>query len=280
MDTTQFARWYARRGIHVFPCHTIEDGACTCRNPSCSSPGKHPIGSIVPHGVSDATGDRDVIAEWWALFPDANIGVATGERSGLTVVDIDPGKGGEESWHNLVETHGDVPDTWWVITGSGGLHIYFRDAGLRNSASLVGPGIDVRGDGGYVVAPPSLHACGGTYEWGEALGPGAIAEPADMPAWLVSQAYGGRRSAGKASGNPLPERITEGARNHWMASAAGVMRRKGFTLRAVEAALKIENRTRCQPPLDDREIERIAQSIDRYPAAATPLRANGIEVSA
>ncbi|MDQ3541816.1 MAG: bifunctional DNA primase/polymerase, partial [Chloroflexota bacterium] len=264
MDTLQFARWYARRGIHVFPCHTIEEGKCTCRNPSCTSPGKHPIGNIVPHGVTEATTDPQTIDQWWALFPDANLGLATGFRSGINVVDIDPDKGGEDSWENLERLHEPVDDTWWVETGSGGYHIYFSaDDTVRNSASLLGPGIDVRGEGGYVIAPPSRHATGGAYAWSTALNHKTLPNPAPMPEWLVQRLSGGRRvNRDRALTNPLPERITEGGRNVWMSSIAGSMRRRGMSLQAIESALKIENRLKCEPRLDDREIERIAASID------------------
>lgn len=268
MDTRLYARWYARRGILVFPCHTIETGRCTCGK-SCTSPGKHPIGSLVPHGVLDASADLGTIDQWWAMYPDANIGIATGRASGIVVVDIDPDKGGEDSWANLEERFGAVDNTWWVATGSGGYHIYF-DAGeveTRNSAGMIGPGIDVRGDGGYVIAPPSRHIAGGDYRWSDTLNHKTIEQPAPMPEWLDKRVHTGRRGGGNQNANPLPEKISEGARNSWMASIAGTMRRRGMSRQAIEAALKVENRMRCAPPLEEREVERIAASIDRYPAS-------------
>lgn len=268
METRKYARWYARRGIHVFPCHTIEDGACTCGKADCASPGKHPVGTLAPHGVLDATDDLTVIDQWWAAFPDANIGVATGRVSGLVVVDIDPDKGGEDSWTNLEDRFGTVDNTWWIETGSGGYHIYFdaQDLEVRNSASQIGPGIDVRGEGGYVIAPPSRHLSGHAYRWSDHLNHKTILQPSVMPEWLMKRLASGQRAATQ-NGNPLPEKITEGSRNQWMASIAGTMRRRGMCRQAVEAALKVENQMRCQPPLENREIERIAASIDRYPAA-------------
>src|SRR4051794_33968519 len=80
---------YAERGWHVFPCHHIEDGRCTCVG-ECASPGKHPM---TPHGFKDATTDKDRIQEWWSQFPSANIGIRTGEVSGVWVLDLD-GAGG------------------------------------------------------------------------------------------------------------------------------------------------------------------------------------------
>lgn len=278
METRAYARWFAKRGFHIFPCHTIEDGHCTCRK-TCSSPGKHPNGSLAPHGVLDATTDLQSIDQWWALFPDANIGLATGTVSGVMVVDIDPDKGGEESWCNLEALFEPVENTWWIETGSGGFHVYFESVeGVRNSASVIGPGIDVRGDGGYVIAPPSLHVSGERYRWSDRLNFMTIATPAPLPEWLVRRIAGAK--SGHVSTAPLPERITEGARNHWMASIAGTMRRRGLSRSAVEAALKVENRLKCSPPLDEREVERIAGSIDRYPASVSNLSVNGMQASA
>ena len=273
MDTRLYARWYARRGILVFPCHTIEDGRCTCGK-ACHSPGKHPIGTLVPHGVHDATADIGMIDQWWAMYPDANVGIATGRASGIVVIDIDPDHGGEDSWANLEARFGATDDTWWVETGSGGYHIYFAagEAETRNSAGMVGPGIDVRGDGGYVIAPPSLHVSGGQYRWSDHLNHKTIDQPAPMPEWLDTRVHHGRRGGGNHNANPLPEKISEGARNAWMASIAGTMRRRGMSRQAVEAALKVENKLRCAPPLEEREIERIAASIDRYPAAVGGVR--------
>lgn len=274
METRQFARWYAKRGFHIFPCHTIENGKCTCGKDACGSPGKHPVATLAGHGVLDATTDLSIIEQWWSMFPDANIAIATGAVSGVAVVDIDPDHGGEVSWENLTNLHPDTEDTWAVVTGSGGIHFYFEAAeGVRNSASLIGPGIDVRSDGGYVIAPPSLHVSGERYAWSEAYSFKTIPVPAPMPDWLLKRLVPRALQAQGAA--PLPEKITEGARNQWMASIAGTMRRRGMSRAAIEAALKVENRIRCVPQLDEREVERIAQSIDRYPASVSGLGANG-----
>lgn len=274
METQQFARWYAKRGFYVFPCHTIEDGKCTCGK-TCSSPGKHPVANLAGHGVNDATTDLQIIDQWWSMFPDANIGLATGMASGVIVVDIDPDKGGEDAWQNLLDRYPDTEDTWAVITGSGGYHLYFEAVeGIRNSASVVGPGIDIRSDGGYVIAPPSRHLSGGTYVWSENLSFKTMPVPAALPEWLTTFLLP-RTTRNSNHAQPIPEKITEGARNQWMASIAGTMRRRGMSRAAIEAALKVENRLRCQPQLDEREIQRIAASIDRYPAAVSGFSANG-----
>lgn len=268
MPTLKHAEWYAKRGFSIFPCYTIDDGQCSCGRSDCTSPGKHPLSQLAPHGVHDATTDLTTITQWWSTFPDSNIGIATGAPSGVIVVDID-GAAGEQSWQNLEARNAVLDDTWMVRTGSGGIHFYLTAVdGVRNSASRFAPGVDIRGDGGYVIAPPSLHK-DGKYEWLGDNRPGRIMPaPAQVPEWLLRYLLPG--AARQEQARRLPEKIPEGQRNDWMASLAGYMRRKGFSMEAVTAALKIENQSRCSPPLEAREIERIAWSIDRYPAEAVP----------
>lgn len=171
---------YADRGWSVFPCHFPIEGGCSCRQTDCSSPAKHPR---VAGGLKAATRDEEVIFRWWRRWPWANIGIRTGALSGLLVIDIDPPHGGDESFDRLVGKHGPLPAGAQVRTGSGGRHIYFRHPGgiVRNDAGRrLGAGIDVRGDGGYVIAPPSDHASGGRYKWTGL----SVALP-DAPEWLV-----------------------------------------------------------------------------------------------
>lgn len=152
----------ARRGIAVLPLQPR---------------GKIPL---CEHGSHDATTDADQVRAWWGETPDANIGIATGRVSGLVVVDID-GDEGEESFLELQREHGTIPDTLWARTGSGGWHLYFQHPGkdVRNSAGRLAPHVDVRGESGYIVAPPSVHPCGEPYRWH------TDTKPVDPPAWLV-----------------------------------------------------------------------------------------------
>jgi hypothetical protein len=155
---------YAARGWPVFPCHSIHAGACTCHRAECSSPGKHPrIGG----GLTAATTDPDTIQRWWQRWPTANVAIRTGTPSGLVVVDIDPDHGGATTLRQLVRQHGELPPGPTVRTGSGGTHLYFAHPGerVRNSVGALGPGIDIRGDGGYIISPPSTHASSATYQW-------------------------------------------------------------------------------------------------------------------
>lgn len=284
MGTTLAERaiFYSKRGFAIFPLCTVEGDRCSCGKAVwrgegrpdaphryCQSAGKHPVWPLAPHGVLDATTDPQLIREWWAVYPDANVGIATGDVSQLVVIDVDSGHGGEQTVANLEQRHGRLPDTWAVETGGGGFHLYFRMplVQVRNSAGAIGPGVDVRGSGGYVVAPPSRHASGASYRWSASLHPQKVAL-ADLPEWLLNRLAPGGHAASAGSG-PIPRTIVEGQRNSLLASAAGTMRRRGFCEEAILAALVIENKRRCQPPLDRQEIERIAKSIERYPPAPT-----------
>lgn len=168
---------YTRRGWRVFPCHAPASGACSCGAGDCASPAKHPR---TRHGLHDASAEEDVVARWWRRWPGANVGLRTGD--GLVVLDVDPAHGGTESLAVLKTDHGPLPATATVRTGSGGLHLYFRhDGALRNSAGALGPGLDVRADGGYVIAPPSWHMAGAPYRWTSTV------PPAPLPGWVLGR---------------------------------------------------------------------------------------------
>ena len=178
----QAALWYAAHGWPVIPLHSIRGGACTCGKPQCDSPGKHPH---TKNGIKDASLDPAVIERWWRQWETANVGVCTGANSGLMVLDIDPRHGGDESLAEFAREHGESLSTVEAITGGGGRHLVFKHPGgsVGNRVGLL-PGIDVRGDGGYIVAPPSNHASGGQYCWRVGHGPHEI-EPAAIPPPLL-----------------------------------------------------------------------------------------------
>ncbi|WP_433375302.1 bifunctional DNA primase/polymerase [Actinoplanes sp. CA-142083] len=148
---------YARHGIPVLPVHTPDPrGGCSCdRGVRCDRPGKHPR---LRHGLTEATTDPRLIDVWWSRWPEANVGLRTG--TAMDVADIDSAEG----WHGL--THllgGELPPGPRVRTGSGGWHLWFHPMGFGNRVGLL-PGLDWRGVGGYVVAPPSRHMRG-DYRW-------------------------------------------------------------------------------------------------------------------
>jgi hypothetical protein len=135
---------------------------CSCRRRDCTSPAKHPR---TGNGLHAATTDQETIHRWWRRWPNANVAVRTGAISGLVVLDIDPEHGGNETLIQLLDRNGPMPTTIPINTGAGGRHLWFAHPGhpVRNSASQLGPGLDVRGDGGYVIAPPSVHVRGSRY---------------------------------------------------------------------------------------------------------------------
>jgi len=180
-DIVSVALGYAHRGWPVLPLHGIQVGLCTCGSAECDKPGKHPrIRSGKGH--SAATLDQEKIDVWWKQWPTANVAIRTGAPSGLVVLDVDTAHGGESSLTTLLGEAA-LPVTPVVRTGSGGRHIYFAHPArrIRNAVGLR-PGLDLRGDGGYVVAPPSLHASGGRYEW--ILDPDRV-QLAAAPTWLL-----------------------------------------------------------------------------------------------
>lgn len=176
---------YAARGWAVFPLHTIRAGRCSCRHEDCAHTAKHPL---TRHGLRDATTSSEQIRSWWGCWPWANVGIATGAASGLIVIDIDPRSGGDGSLARLQSLMGSLPATLTVSTGGGGRHLFYAHPGVEvgNTAGrLPGiaealPGVDLRGDGGYVVAPPSRHVSGRPYRW--TSGPNVELAPA--PGWL------------------------------------------------------------------------------------------------
>lgn len=206
-----------------------------------------------------ATTTPEQIRAWYAEYPGCNWGVACGAESGVWVLDVD-GPNGEASLKALVERHGSLPAGLTVRTGKG-LHLYFAWPAiveLRNSASKIGDGLDVRGEGGYVLAPGSVHPSGAIY---------AVAKDGPVPAapeWLVEMAMSPAPLSAITSEDGGADAIAEGKRNAALSSLAGTMRNRGMSAAAIEAALLAENASRCRPPLPEGEVRAIAQSVSRY----------------
>jgi hypothetical protein len=253
---------YAARGWPVFPVHTTRDGRCTCAHDDCKQVAKHPR---TPRGFKDATTDAATIRAWWSAHPNANIGIPTGAVSGLVALDVDRKGGGEHAIAALEDDYSPLPDTAQDRTGGGGRHIFFKHPGVevrnRQNPNPLRPGLDVRGDGGYVLVPPSLHASGKRYEWSDAAG----GEIASLPPWLRAELVtaNGTRPREAPAG-----KVAEGNRHGALVALAGRMRRVGSPQAEIEAALHAFNRANCNPPKSDAEIRKIAADIPkRYPAA-------------
>ncbi len=202
------------------------------------------------------------------MWPEANIGIATGEPSGFDVLDIDPQAGGDESITRLVEKYGPLPETPDAETGGGGLHVCFAhsDVLLKNSVSELGAGLDIRTTGGLIVAAPSLHGSGRRYRWRNG------GEFAPMPAWLLEELTKPKpKREGKGSEKLKAfvftvegPAITAGKRNKQLFRICSRMRGEGMSQEQIEKAALDINAARCQPPMDDEEVSGIAESVMRY----------------
>ena len=277
IDMAKRALKLASRDLSVLPMHSAR-GGCTCRAGSaCERAGKHPITS---HGVNDATTKRDQIKSWWTEHPDANIGIATGQQSGILVLDIDPRNGGTQTLQRLEKDLVPLPPTVTSNTGGGGEHRIFEYPGFAvrkdSAGKLLGPGVDVLSDGCIIVAPPSGHASGDRYRWREGKSFRDL-EPAPLPEpWLD------RLRAAQGDGNRAPaqtaEHIPQGQRNTHLTSLAGTLQRSGASRECITSALMAENAAKCTPPLDSSEVEKIVASISRYPGAALSERGDAAEI--
>jgi hypothetical protein len=238
---------YARRGIPVFPC---QPG------------GKAPL---TRRGYKDASTDPETIRQWWTRWPAANIGVPTGERSGILALDVDLDKGGFESLDALTSS---LPDTYTVRTGRGGAHFYFRyppGSGIGLSSGDLPPGLDIRGEGGHVVVPPS-----------HTTGPYTVVDDQPLAApleWLLEPLRSQRRASVSAIPRPKSQvspvfcsgPIPEGSRNVTLTSIAGRLRAQGHDDASLFTALEQANEDKCTPPLPAPEVHKIARSVCRYP---------------
>jgi len=229
---------------------------------------------LTKNGFKDATTDTGQITKWWTETPDANIGVATGKVSGITVLDVDikpwKDKHGDDSLRELTDKHGTLPITLMQTTWSGGMQIVFQyQQGAPNSAGCYGKHLDGRNDGGYVAVPPSRVAEDerqGTYAW---LTDPRTTTLAPMPAWLFDQkAQKKSQAATKFTGGPKTvQQMAGDGRNNALTSLAGSMRRRDVSEDALRAALLAENAA-FPTPLDEAEVEVIVQSAMRNFAAA------------
>lgn len=241
---------YASMGLAVFPVNP--------RN-------KHPY---TPHGVLDAKKSLTVIREWWKRWPNANVAIACGQASGGLVVidqDIDDDKGidGINELDQWCRNHDvTIPDTWQAITGRGGYHTYFhsgKSGTFKNAVSLL-DGVDIRTDGGYVVAPPSMHQNGKEYEWEYDPDEFTIAELPQGLEKLISNEN--KREEQKQF--QLPERIPSGERNRTLFQLASSLQAKGLPDAAILSAVQEVNQSNCDVPLKDDEVKTIVSSAVKY----------------
>jgi hypothetical protein len=247
------ARTLARKGFRIFPC---------------KERGKEPA---IADNLRRATTDLNLIAGWW-MSQSFNIGVATGEGSGVWVLDID-GEEGEKTLRELEAKHGALPQTVEAITGKG-RHLYFRwPAGIVIRNKQVNPnmpGIDVRGNGGYVLAPPSIHPSGRVYAWSVDSGNSF----ADAPEWLLDLIAKGGGSAKKEAAYSagewtsfLDDHVDGSRRSAAIARISGILLRRYVEPEIALGLVRSWNESRCHPPLDSEAVERIMRNITRRETA-------------
>lgn len=236
---------YAARGWPTFPIWSPADCAeqrCRPDRAECSSPGKHPL---TPHGLYDATTNLDVIRSWWRRWPNANVGLRTGVR--FDVLDVD-GPAAGRALAIAAQLAGEDTETCWgwgpMSLTAAGAHLLYEPTGAGNASGLVVPKIDWRGAGGYIVAPPSVHASGHTYAWHHDCPPDAPLPLA--PVFLVAALFkltrtsqrGPRRASADAPASPgalagMVRHLAaapEGERNdrlNWASWKLGEKRRRG-----------------------------------------------------
>ncbi len=220
------------------------------------------------HGINDWTDNPGQVPVWWGVNAWYNVGVVCGQPSGgIVAIDLDvhdEAHSGLDTLRDWEAVHGKLPETWEQVTGSGGVQRFYRvDREVRNSANGE-MGVDIRGDGGFVVVPPSVHPNGETYEWAVSPDDVEIAD-ADRNVWAFIDHV--RPAAGGGEGRKplfeLPGEISAN-RNDTLFRYACSLREKGLDEGSISILVEAANRDRCRPPLGDAEVRKICQSVTRY----------------
>jgi hypothetical protein len=261
----------ARWGWPVFPVHGVRpDGRCTCGSPTCENVGKHPRES---GWQKAATTEEGKIRAWSEKYAVTNWGMPTGCASGVDVLDEDPRHGGDATIRSFEEANGPLPETVRVLTQSGGVHRWFRHDPahpVKNGKGVLGPGVDVRGDGGFVVVPPSVGATGRAYSFDLA------AHPNDVPLADWTEPLLRRVNGASAAGSVKPPLdvagifagVPEGEREGKLVSLVGKLRRADVPLE-VALGLVLEAASRCIPPFPPQAAEeRVRRLYATYPAGS------------
>lgn len=237
---------YARAGFQVFPVRQSK-------------------APYIEGGLKNASSDPEQIRAWWTKWPYANIGIATGNAShGLVVIDLDvdkeKGVDGRESLRSWEAQHGVLPATLCSITGRGGNHLlYYSMQRVRNRTGVL-PGVDVRGDGGYIVAPPSIHANGQQYRWSDNKNITNLLDkiaPADqLVMQLITFDQRGQDPEYVSNGVQYDQVIPSGQRTEMLVSFIGMLRERSTPEDVIAGSVRLMNAKCCQPPLSEKELQR------------------------
>lgn len=262
---------YASFGWYVFPCI-----------------GKDPLPTT--HGFHSATRDPKLINFWWGTHPERNIGIATGtDYSGLVVIDIDDknGKCGSASLRDWEMEHGDLPETVTAISGSGGTHYYFyTDKPFRSKTDIM-EGVDIRANGGYIIAPPSIHpVTGRPYMWeGNTDEDNAFMCANVVDSMLPLLNLPGRSQSPAPAGDSipdkfeLPDQIGKGARVDTLFRYTCSLMQKIDDRAEIETIVAQTNAERCNPPLSDDELRKeVFPALKRYATQAEKNASSGIVI--
>lgn len=263
----EYALFYAtEKGWAVFPLKPHDKKPLFPAAHEKGNPCKGECGQV-GHGFHDAVIDAFTISEWWSKYPNAGIGIATGNKSGFFALDVDPVHHGEETFKKHTGKYGELPKTVTALTGSGGHHYLFTmpNMDIRNSAGRLGEGLDTRGNGGYIATAPTIHPNGKPYKWIE---PPSRTVLAESPEWLLKMLFE-EKIAPQVT--PTEGAYISGQRNNALTSLAGTMRRRNMSEDAILQALTVENLNRCVPPLPDDEVKAIVSSVMRYQPQAAPM---------
>lgn len=268
--TLSAALKYASRGWFVFPCHSMRGPSCSCGHSECDSAAKHPR---TKRGLSEASTDLNIIRAWWTRWPDANIAIATGAASGFDVLDVDPRHLGDVSLAELVREHEALPHTPEAKTGGGGRHILFAHPGEHvGNKTGIRPGLDVRGDGGYIIAPPSNHTSGLPYAWeGGALPSETPFAP--FPLWLLTLVRGTNGKTAEPQAHldaaDVLAGVPEGERDDKLFRFACKLRRHGLP-KEMARALVLHAADKAIPPFSHaRANEKVDRVWNKYQASAS-----------
>ncbi len=273
-DILKAALKYAEMGLAVIPV-----------NPK----NKHPYKGT--NGSKDASTDPEIIKQWWFKHPFADVAIVTGQASGLVVIDEDydeeKGKDGIHEVHKWESENGELPPTWTALTGRGGYHLYYRIKDndlLKNRAGIL-DGVDVRGEGGYVIAPPSLHPNGKRYEWEYAPEDCELAEADEIVRKFLSieggsDGDGGESSEAGTEVYSVPDKVKEGKRNTELFRMASSMWAKNHSKEAIIAAVLTENNLKCDPPLKESEVRYIIDEMTKRYKQGVPKGKDNIVTDA